>query len=83
MLMRMSSERFTTEAALFWGGLSVDLQKRILKSALCAKCNTYVEIVNYYGSVKDGDLCLDGDCVVCGHASARVMEAAQAKPKNN
>ena len=83
LLSKMSKERFTTEAALFWGGLSVGLQKRILKSACCAKCDTFVEIINYYGTVKDGDLCLDGDCAICGHAAASVVDASKAKPKNN
>ena len=79
----MSKKKFTTEAALLWGGIPIAQQRRILKSACCAKCDTFVEIVNYYGTVKDGDLCLDGDCAVCGHAAARVVETSKANYAKN
>jgi hypothetical protein len=79
----MSKGKFTTEAALLWGGIPVAMQKRILKSALCAKCNIMVEIVNYSGTVENGDLILDGDCAFCGHAAARVVETSKANYKNN
>ena len=79
----MSKKKFTTEAALLWGGIPMAQQKRILKSACCAKCDTFVEIVNYYGTVKDGDLCLDGDCAVCGHAAAKVVETSKANYSKN
>ena len=79
----MSKGKFTTEAALFWGGIPVAMQKRILKNALCAKCNILVEIVDYTGTVENGDLILDGSCAVCGHAAARVVETSQMKHENN
>lgn len=79
----MSKGKFTTEAALLWGGIPVAIQKRILKSAFCAKCNILVEIVNYSGTVENGDLILDGDCAFCGHAAARVVETSQASHENN
>jgi hypothetical protein len=74
---QMSKEKFTTEADVLWASIPVEVQKRILKKALCAKCNLLVEIVNYYGTVENGDLILDGDCAFCGHAAARVIEASQ------
>ena len=79
----MSKQKFTTEADLLWAGIPVAVQKRILKNAFCAKCNVPVELVNYYGTVENGDLILDGDCAVCGHAAARVVEISQASHKNN
>jgi len=79
----MSKKKFTNEAALLWGGIPMPQQKRILKSACCAKCDTFVEIVNYCGTVKDGDLCLDGDCAVCGHAASRVVETSKANYAKN
>lgn len=79
----MSKEKFTTEAVLFWGGIPVEIQERILKNAVCAKCNTFVEIVNYYGTVENGDLVLDGTCAFCGHVSARVVETSQANHVSN
>ena len=79
----MSRQKFTTEAALLWGAIPVKVQKRILKSAVCSKCHTVVELVNYYGAVENGDLVLDGDCAVCGHAAARVVENPRASHKNN
>ena len=68
---------------MLWGGIPVEVQKRILKNAFCAKCNIPVEIVNYYGMVEKGDLVLDGDCAVCGHAAARVLETSKARNENN
>ena len=79
----MSKQKFTTEAALLWGGIPVEVQKRILKKAFCAKCDVFVEIVNYYGTVENGDLVLEGDCANCGHAAARVVETSKASHENN
>jgi RNase P subunit RPR2 len=79
----MSKEKFTAEAALLWGAIPPEAQKRILKNTFCAKCNILVEIVNYYGTVKNGDLILDGTCAFCGHAAARVVEASQTSHENN
>jgi hypothetical protein len=79
----MSRKKFTTEAALLWGAIPPETQKRILKNAFCAKCNVVVEIVNYYGTVENGDLILDGTCAFCGHAAARVVETSQASHENN
>jgi len=79
----MSKGKFTTEAALLWGGIPVEIQKRILKNAFCAKCHVVVELVDYTGTVENGDLVLDGSCAVCGHAAARVVETSQASHENN
>jgi hypothetical protein len=79
----VSKQRFTDEAALLWGAMSTEMQKHILKTALCAKCNRFVEIIDYYGKVEDGDLVLDGTCAFCGHASARVVEPSQMRRENN
>ena len=79
----MSKEKFTFEADLLWDGIPVELQKHILKNAFCAKCNVVVEIVNYYGTVENGDLILDGICAFCGHAAARVVETSKISHKNN
>ena len=82
-LHSMSKRKFTPEAALLWGTILAEAKKRILKSAICAKCNTFVELVNYYGTVEKGDLILEGDCSVCGHAAARVVEFSKMKHGNN
>jgi hypothetical protein len=79
----MSKEKFTTEAALLWDAIPPEMQKRILKNAFCAKCNVVVEIVNYYGTVENSDLILDGTCAFCGHAAARVVETFKASHENN
>lgn len=83
MFAGMSKGKFTTEAALLWGGIPIELQRSILKKAICAKCNVFVEIVDYTGTVENGDLILDGSCALCGHAAARVVEASQLKRENN
>jgi len=83
MLRCISKGKFTTDDALLWSGIPVEIQKHILKNAFCAKCNILVEIVNYTGVVENGDLIFDGDCAVCGHAAARVVETSQASHENN
>jgi hypothetical protein len=82
-VVRVSKQKFTDEAALLWGAMSSEMQKRILKTALCAKCNAFVKIIDYHGMVENGDLVLDGTCSVCGHASARVVEPTQMRHENN
>ena len=79
----MSKQKFTTEAALLWGAIPVAIQNRILRNAFCAKCNIPVKLVNYYGTVENGDLILEGDCAICGHAAARVVETSQASYEKN
>ena len=83
IFVRMNKGEFTTEAALLWDGIPVEIQKRILKSALCAKCNVLVEIVDYTGKVENVDLVLDGSCAFCGHAAAGVVEFPLANYENN
>jgi hypothetical protein len=83
MFPSMSDGKFTTQAAILWGAITLEAQKRILKSAFCAKCNIFVEIVNYYGTVENGDLMLDGTCGFCGHAAARVVETSKIRIENN
>jgi hypothetical protein len=61
----------------------METQKRILKNAICAKCNVFVEIVNYCGALENGDLVLDGTCAFCGHTAARVVEMSKIRFENN
>lgn len=83
MFLRMSDGKFTTQAAILWGAIPLEAQKRILKNAFCAKCNVVVEIVDYYGTVENGDLMIDGTCAFCGHAAARVVETSKIRIENN
>ena len=68
---------------MLWGGVPLAMQERILRNAFCAKCNTPVKLVNYYGMVENGGLILEGDCAVCGHAAARVIEPSPFERGNN
>ncbi len=80
----MSNYKFTTQAAVLWGAIPPEVQKKILKNVFCVKCRTAVEIVNYTGHVeKNGDLILEGSCAVCGREVVRVVETSEVRHENN
>jgi len=79
----MSDEKFTTEAAILWGGIPIKIQEKILKNVFCFNCRAVVEIVNYTGIVETGDLILEGSCAVCGKKVVRSLETSEIRRENN
>ena len=78
------SGKFTTQAAVLWGAIPIEAQKRILAAVFCSKCLTSVQIVKFTGKVeKHGDVILKGSCAVCGHKVVRVVETSENKIENN
>lgn len=74
----VSTANFTPKAELLWSTVRPDAKAGILKSVWCAKCRAAVEIVDYKGCEKNGNVVLDGKCKICGGRVRRVVETAEA-----
>ena len=70
----MDIDNFTPHALLLWTFVPRDAKTSILKNVFCTKCRTSVEIVDYKGTEKNGDVVLTGRCKVCGNKVVRVVE---------
>ena len=69
---------FTKQAAKFWAAIPVHARAELLANVYCSQCRRAVSITNIAGSIKRGDLVLEGTCVKCGHSVARVVEGPDA-----
>ena len=70
--------QFSTKAAKFWAAIPAEIKKIILANVFCSRCRGAVSIVNFTGTVKGGDLVLNGSCAVCGNEVARLIEGSDA-----
>jgi hypothetical protein len=66
--------QFSPKAAKIWAAIPVEFQEEILLNVYCSHCHDSVRIVDYSGSVVSGDLLLKGNCAICGHEVARLVE---------
>ena len=73
----MSDGKFTTEAAIVWGTIPLIIQQRILDNVFCTRCAGSVRMVHYTGTVKQGDIRLEGQCATCGHTVVRIVETSE------
>ena len=78
----MDTEKFTPKALLLWSIVPREARARIVKAVFCTRCRGSVEMVEYYGIEKNGDVLLTGKCKVCGHEVVRVVETSE-QPTNN
>ncbi len=78
----MSKKTFTLQAELLWYSVPAQAREAIVKNVFCAKCKAS-EMVDYSGTVKNGDLMLVGACGRCGRKVVRVVETSEARPPNN
>lgn len=79
----MSKRIFTPKAEALWSIVPNWARERILANVFCTRCRTSVQMVDYTGTEKNGDVILEGQCAVCGHKVARVVETSEAPPPNN
>ncbi len=68
--------QFSPEAAKLWEEIPEEFQEMVLDNVFCSHCRDVVRIVDYSGSVVSGDLCLEGNCAICGHKVARLVEGS-------
>ena len=66
--------RLTGLAAEHWATIPSELKKLLLSNVWCGKCRQEVTITNFSGSIKKGDLLLEGLCSECKSEVARVIE---------
>jgi hypothetical protein len=67
---------FSPQAAAFWANIAMQQRAQKLDNVFCGHCLCGVEIVDYSGSMKSGDLLLKGKCAKCGHDVARLVEGS-------
>src|SRR5450759_4329610 len=70
--------RLSAQASKLWNAIPTDARRKILANVFCGHCRGAVSIVNVAGTVKGGDLVLNGNCAVCGHNVARHVEGSNA-----
>lgn len=75
----MSLANFTPKAALLWSSIPPEARAGILKEVWCGHCRQAVEIVDYTGGEKDGNLLLEGKCGLCRGRVRRFIETAEAR----
>lgn len=66
---------FTPEAEKFWAKIPDEFKEKVLNNVFCVKCLGPIRIKNYTGKIVQGDLILNGECSVCGHNVARLIES--------
>ena len=79
----MSDGKFTPQAAVLWGTIPKEARERILANVLCVKCRTSVQITNFTGKKRKGDVYLKGACAKCGHEAVRVVETSESDNSGN
>jgi hypothetical protein len=73
----MSDETFTPQAAVLWGTIPQVARAQILTNVFCVKCRDSVQIMNFTGEERNGDVYLKGSCAKCGHEVVRVVEMSE------
>jgi hypothetical protein len=68
------AEKFSAEANARWGEIPQSAKDRILKNVWCCQCKNATTISDFRGQMKGDDLLLQGQCIKCGHAVARLIE---------
>ena len=68
--------QFSLEAAKIWEEIPVEFREKILENVFCSHCRDSVRMVDYSGSVVSGDLLLKGNCAICDHVVARLVEGS-------
>ncbi|WP_411726861.1 hypothetical protein [Methyloglobulus sp.] len=68
--------QFTPKAAEFWATIPTEIKPQLLANVFCSHCCGVVKITDFKGTVKNGDLVLNGSCAVCGNEVARFIEGS-------
>jgi hypothetical protein len=73
----MNDEKFTLRAAVLWATMPQVARARILANVFCVKCRDSVQIRNFTGEERKGDVYLKGSCAKCLHEVVRVVEMSE------
>src|SRR5439155_19442706 len=77
-MTNVGSPRLTKQASKFWNAMPAHARAQILGNVYCAHCHGPVSVVNVSGTLKRGDLVLEGNCAKCGREVARLVEGPDA-----
>ena len=66
---------FTPQAQSMWDSVAHSAQQQVLTHVWCVQCRQAVTMVHVGGTIKEGDLILQGRCSACGHRVLRLMES--------
>lgn len=69
-----SIPQFTTLARKRWDSMPANIRQRLLSNVWCVQCRHETTITHISGTIKGGDLLLEGKCVKCHGGVARVIE---------
>ena len=83
MVAAMNDAKFTPRAAVLWGMIPKEARERILANVFCVKCRASVQIKNFTGEGRKGDVILKGSCARCGHEVVRVVERSESDHSGN
>ncbi|WP_291988539.1 hypothetical protein [Candidatus Accumulibacter sp. ACC007] len=67
---------FTRLARQRWETIPTDIRQRLLANVWCGHCRQGVTITNFTGTIKGGNLLLEGKCAECHGDVARVIEGS-------
>lgn len=71
-----SLPNFTRPARQRWESIVADIRQRLLANVWCGQCRHAVTITNFSGTIKGGNLVLEGKCAECHGDVARVIEGS-------
>lgn len=66
--------KFTAAAEAVWDAIPPLIRERILQNVWCSQCKKVTTIAGVTGQMEGGSLVLEGQCIECGHAVARLLE---------
>ena len=69
----MEDGNFTSMARRMWESIPPEGREKLVANPHCSSGTT---IIDFSGSVKSGDLLLEGRCQTCGKRVARLIEGA-------
>ncbi|MCI0398777.1 MAG: plasmid pRiA4b ORF-3 family protein [Chloroflexi bacterium] len=69
-----STQSFTRPAQWFWDAIPDHIQAQLLGNVWCRHCAAETVMVDFKGSIRQGDLLLRGHCLRCGRPVARIIE---------
>ncbi len=69
--------KITKEAMQRWNQIPDDVKPQLLSNVYCSKCKDAVTIINFQASMDGNDLILKGNCTVCNHNVARLIEGPE------
>lgn len=68
---------------MLWGTIPKEARERILAKVWRVKCRTSVEITNFTGEERRGDVILKGACAKCGQEVVPMVETSERDSSSN